>query len=876
MDETISAQLPPDPESLEGTEDKKNQARRLQQIILTNMVHGPCGKINPNSPCMVDGKCSKGYPKPFCKTTFVDPDSSHPVYQRLSPEDGGRVVQLVRGGKTFTIDNSWIVPHAPYLSLRFYGHINVENCLSPTAAKYLYKYLTKGAERAMVRTEVEGQERDEVQEYMDLRCIGSSEAVWHLFAFPISKKYPAVYALRIHLEDEQQVVFSEETMDSAAEVPRDTELVGFFAYNMKMKKSKKDKLTYVDFPKKFVWDKDTKEWRERKQESDTIGRVHSVTPAAGDVFYLRVLLHHSHCKGKTSFKNLMTINRRKKESFQEVCRELGLLQDDKEWDLALAEGAATQMCPALRELFITILLFCNPGNPEELFSKHFLEWADDFIRKAEKRGVTLSEQQLRTLVLLDIETRLQSREASLAQFHLPSPTEEELREVDVIESNVSVLIREELDFDIPETREWVAERQCQFTTEQEEIFKVVMNAVVSKEPLQVFIDARGGCGKTFVLNGLLAAVRSMEAGGCPALAMATTGIAADLLTLGRTFHSRMKAPLTPAEDSIFNITAQSTLAELIKQARLLLIDEATMLHRYQLEAMDRTLQDLLSDDRPFGGKVLVLSGDYRQCLPVVPRASRAGVVDTCLTRSLLWSNFKVMKLSVNMRVRASGDPVLEAFDTWTLSIGDGTAETVGEDTLVEINPEVCVKIEANTDKHPNAERESMKKFVQRVFPDIDQNIKDAGWLQGRVILAPTNQKVDQINDLVSASLPGKPIPLYSSDTLDHAADMYRYSTEYLNTLCPTGLPRHQLILKPGMPLMLLRNLNAKAGLCNGTKLIFHRVLDNKLLECSISGGVHNKRRVLIPRISLRPKERMFPFDWTRRQFPVRTAFAMVR
>ena len=362
MDETISAQLPPDPESLEGTEDKKNQARRLQQIILTNMVHGPCGKVNPNSPCMVDGKCSKGYPKPFCKTTFVDPDSSHPVYQRLSPEDGGRVVQLVRGGKTFTIDNSWIVPHAPFLSLRFFGHINVENCLSPTAAKYLYKYLTKGAERAMVRTEVEGQERDEVQEYMDLRCIGSSEAVWHLFAFPISKKYPAVYALRIHLEDEQQVVFSEETMDSAAEVPRDTELVGFFAYNMKMKKSKKDKLTYVDFPKKFVWDKDTKEWRERKQESDTIGRVHSVTPAAGDVFYLRVLLHHSHCKGKTSFKNLMTINRRKKESFQEVCRELGLLQDDKEWDLALAEGAATQMCPALRELFITILLFCNPGN----------------------------------------------------------------------------------------------------------------------------------------------------------------------------------------------------------------------------------------------------------------------------------------------------------------------------------------------------------------------------------------------------------------------------------------------------------------------------------------------------------------------------------
>ena len=235
-----------------------------------------------------------------------------------------------------------------------------------------------------------------------------------------------------------------------------------------------------------------------------------------------------------------------------------------------------------------------------------------------------------------------------------------------------------------------------------------------------------------------------------------------------------------------------------------------------------------------------------------------------------------MKLSINMWVRASGDPVLEAFDSWTLSIGDGTAETVGENFLLEIKPEMCIEIKSNTEFDQEAENKSMKKFVSKVFPDIQRNIEDSNWLEGRVILAPTNKKVDRINDMVSAAMPGRPIPLYSSDVLTHAADMYRYNTEYLNTLCPTGMPRHQLILKPGMPLMLLRNLNARAGLCNGTKLIFHRVLDSKLLECSISGGVHNRRKVLIPRISLRPKEGMFPFEWTRRQFPVRTAFAMVR
>ena len=64
-----------------------------------------------------------------------------------------------------------------------------------------------------------------------------------------------------------------------------------------------------------------------------------------------------------------------------------------------------------------------------------------------------------------------------------------------------------------------------------------------------FIDARGGCGKTFIINAILGAVRSLESGGCVALAMATTGIASNLLDLGRTFHSRLKAPLTPTEES---------------------------------------------------------------------------------------------------------------------------------------------------------------------------------------------------------------------------------------------------------------------------------------------------------------------------------------
>jgi hypothetical protein len=91
-----------------------------------------------------------------------------------------------------------------------------------------------------------------------------------------------------------------------------------------------------------------------------------------------------------------------------------------------------------------------------------------------------------------------------------------------------------------------------------------------------------------------------------------------------------------------------------------MIGEATMLDGYMLEAMDRTLRDILrKPDDPFAGKILVLAGNFRQCLPVVPGATRVGTVKHCINQSELWGLFTVLKLTENMRVKASGDPLLE-------------------------------------------------------------------------------------------------------------------------------------------------------------------------------------------------------------------------
>ena len=396
----------------------------------------------------------------------------------------------------------------------------------------------------------------------------------------------------------------------------------------------------------------------------------------------------------------------------------------------------------------------------------------------------------------------------------------------------------------------------------------MLEAVNQKQSLWAFIDARGGCGKTFLLKAILAAVRSLEPGGCVALAMATTGIAANLLPLGRTFHSRLKAQLNPTEESTLQISAQSSLAKLVRMARLLLIDEATMLDRFQLEALDRSLRDLMGQsDQPFGGKVILLAGDFRQCLPVVPGANRAGTVSHCINKSHLWQHFKVLRLTENMRVWASGDPILEEFDKWTLSIGNGTTMN----GAVPIPEDMITEIVSNTLAEPWHEEASMKMFCQEVFPDIQANINNPGWLEGRAILAPTNKEVDAINEMMKDWLTGQGIKLSSADTAENAQDSFRFNTEYLNTLRPNGFPQHIIKLKPGLPVMLLRNINPRQGLCNGTRLIFDRCIDNKLLQCRI---VETGRIVLIPRITFIPKPNEYPFQWQRRQFPVRPAFAI--
>lgn len=118
-----------------------------------------------------------------------------------------------------------------------------------------------------------------------------------------------------------------------------------------------------------------------------------------------------------------------------------------------------------------------------------------------------------------------------------------------------------------------------------------------------FLDAIGGAGKTFCENIILSKIRGE---GKIAIAVATSGIAATLLSGGWTAQGHLKLPILYCEGCTWNVAAQSAQADLFRAAEIFIWDEATMAHRFLHEAFDQGLRDIMQLDVPFGGKKVIL------------------------------------------------------------------------------------------------------------------------------------------------------------------------------------------------------------------------------------------------------------------------------
>ena len=340
----------------------------------------------------------------------------------------------------------------------------------------------------------------------------------------------------------------------------------------------------------------------------------------------------------------------------------------------------------------------------------------------------------------------------------------------------------EPDYD-PEHQEiFVAEHEGRLTADQRAVYDEVVARLTNGTGGVIFLQAPGGCGKTYLENLLLAKVRSE---GAVAVAVATSGIAACLLEGGTTAHYRFRIPLRlHTDDNVCGIARRTPEAALLQACRLIVWDEAGMANRRAFEAVDRTLRDLRDSTEIFGGVLTVLSGDWRQILPVVKNGGRGDVVDACLKSSPLWPSMTVLHLETNMRVQLHQDARAAEFSAFLLRVGNGELPIVrelGEDA-VHVPEEI------------RSPARNIEELAARIFPDLAANYQDAEWLHQRAILTARNVDADAVNDVVMGLLPGALAHYNSVDTMTDA-DAVPMPTEVLNSIELSGLPSHLLRLK---------------------------------------------------------------------------------
>lgn len=705
---------------------------------------------------------------------------------------------------------------------------------------------------------------DEIKRYVDSRYVTASEAAWRLMQYPIHGEQPSIVRLAVREEGMHGVVFDPTRRDAPEQVAaqQKTTLTGWFAPNHVAKVKHQEacaaalaaglepppppaqlQMSYHDFPTHFVWSKKKKEWSPRVQYArmPTIGRMYGVFPSTTDQrFYLRLLLINR--PGATSWRDLATTGEGTpqevthlqleppfKPDFKSACRALGLLEEDGEWHNALTEAATHATAASMRELFAVILNFNTVNDPLQLWHQHKEHMTADFLREEQRAPVPadLTPDELvaraegmqnrsngRALRALNDLICAWTPHKNIAHYGFPAQILEEQAP-----GAISCMIAEELEkYDAAVQQLRHDENLILLNPNQRAVYDAVVQCIdtaaeyqstptssskfappVAGAPRNVFfIDGLGGTGKTFVYNTILSHVRAQNKVG---LALASSGIAALLLEGGRTAHSRLKIPVGNIDaNSTCRIPRVGPLADLIRAAEVIIWDEAPMMERLVYDAVDRTLRDLTGLNLPFGGKVFVLGGDFRQILPVKVKGSRPVIVAACLKFAAVWPHVRQFQLHVNERVRRAHGNDREVKARWAadlVEVGDGTRQTF--EGLIRLPDDMVIECRDALDYGP---------LIDHVYGGV-QHLPEAArteFLINRAILTPRNVDVDAINDAVQAKYglgDDAPREYKSADsTVDEEAygderDEQRgfYPVEYLNTLTPNGLPPHVLKLK---------------------------------------------------------------------------------
>ena len=220
---------------------------------------------------------------------------------------------------------------------------------------------------------------DEISDYIECRYVSPCDGAWRILGFPIMLRKPSVERLPFHLPNQQPIVFHDyESIDNVCNRSDGlaSKFLAWFDANENYQEARE--LTYAQFPTKFVYHANERQWRPRTR-GYSIGRLYFVAPGAGEAHYLRILLNIS--KGPRSFEDIRTIGETTYPSFKDACYALGLLDDDKEFVDAIDEASVWASGSYLRRLFASMLFSNSITCPLYVWERTWRYLSDDVLSK---------------------------------------------------------------------------------------------------------------------------------------------------------------------------------------------------------------------------------------------------------------------------------------------------------------------------------------------------------------------------------------------------------------------------------------------------------------------------------------------------------------
>uniref|UniRef100_A0A914HM00 ATP-dependent DNA helicase n=1 Tax=Globodera rostochiensis TaxID=31243 RepID=A0A914HM00_GLORO len=345
------------------------------------------------------------------------------------------------------------------------------------------------------------------------------------------------------------------------------------------------------------------------------------------------------------------------------------------------------------------------------------------------------------------------------------------------------------------------------------VFRAIFTALLCDElaPRAIMLHGSAGTGKTRLYNAVIEACQILKKNF---IASASTGAAATLIQNGTTVHAAFgfSIALLPPK--------KSGKREQLAKASLIIIDEISMLDAKVLVLINETLKDVCKNESPFGGKVVLMGGDFHQLVPISGE-------DKSIYVSPLMGEFFHMSLKIQMRQQNNN-------------------EITAMLKLVEEGKQKWAKI-------PNANRvDSMSALLRHVF---GENLTEE---KNGIILTPRLSDSEEVNRTAIELLGGHLTTIVAQDV----------------PVKPKGQPQPEEqedcekgpMLKPGCALMLIKNLSVLDGLANGTRLFFISE-SNGNLNCQTNNGK-----------TLSLKKTSFTFGkspkFVREQYPVILAYGV--